>query len=33
MTSLVGQTLNKRYRLDALLGDGGMEPLNIAPPT
>jgi serine/threonine protein kinase len=24
MTSLVGQTLNKRYRLDALLGDGGM---------
>lgn len=24
MTSLIGQTLNKRYRLDALLGDGGM---------
>ncbi|HRN67773.1 MAG TPA: protein kinase [Promineifilum sp.] len=24
MTSLVGQTLNKRYRLEALLGDGGM---------
>ena len=24
MTNLIGQTLNKRYRLDALLGDGGM---------
>ncbi len=24
MTSLIGQTLNKRYHLDALLGDGGM---------
>ncbi len=24
MTSLIGQTLNKRYRLEALLGDGGM---------
>jgi eukaryotic-like serine/threonine-protein kinase len=24
MTSLIGQTLNSRYRLDALLGDGGM---------
>ena len=24
MTSNIGQTLNKRYRLDALLGDGGM---------
>ncbi|WP_374686858.1 protein kinase, partial [Promineifilum sp.] len=24
MTNLIGQTLNNRYRLDALLGDGGM---------
>ena len=24
MTSLIGQTINDRYRLDALLGDGGM---------
>ena len=24
MTSLIGQTINNRYRLDALLGDGGM---------
>lgn len=24
MTSLIGQTLNERYRLDAMLGDGGM---------
>ena len=24
MTSLIGQTINERYRLDALLGDGGM---------
>jgi serine/threonine protein kinase len=24
MTSYIGQTLNKRYRLDALIGDGGM---------
>lgn len=24
MTSIIGQTLNRRYRLDALLGDGGM---------
>lgn len=24
MTSVIGQTLNRRYRLDAILGDGGM---------
>lgn len=24
MTSIIGQTINNRYRLDALLGDGGM---------
>ena len=24
MDSLIGQTINDRYRLDALLGDGGM---------
>ena len=24
MTNLINQTLNNRYRLEALLGDGGM---------
>ena len=24
MSSLIGQTINNRYRLDSLLGDGGM---------